>query len=87
MKRIDGRESGFHVTVPGTVAVRWPAFEALPPALKPTAELLSQGLSDEVIAERLRHPLARVQEDVSIVFSRLAVGGRREIARLRRTGT
>lgn len=75
-----------HVTVPSTVAVRWPAFDALPPALKPTAELLSEGLSDEAIATRLQRPLIKVQEEVAVVFSRLAVAGRREIARLRTTG-
>lgn len=86
MVRRSGKESGVHVTVPSTVAVRWPAFEALPPALKPTAELLGEGLSDEAIARRQQRPLAKVQEDVAVVFSRLSVAGRREIARLRTTG-
>jgi DNA-binding NarL/FixJ family response regulator len=84
--RRNSKESGVHVTVPSSVAVRWPAFDALPPALKPTAELLSEGMSDEAIATRLQRPLAKVQEDVALVFSRLAVAGRREIARLRTTG-
>ena len=79
------RESGVHLTVPHAVEVRWPAFDALPADLRATADLLAEGLPDEAIATRLGHPLAMVQADVAVIFGRLAVGSRFEIARLRAT--
>lgn len=77
------RDSGVHLTVPHGVEVRWPAFDALPSDLRPTADLLALGLPDEIIAARLLRPLAMVQADVAVIFGRLAVGSRFEIARLR----
>lgn len=78
------RDSGVHlVVVPHGVEVRWPAFDALPADLRQTADLLAEGLPDEIIAARLLQPLAMVQADVAVIFGRLAVGSRFEIARLR----
>lgn len=77
------RESGVHLVVPRAVEVRWPAFDALPADLRATADLLADGLSDDAIAARLGRPLAVVQSDVAVIFGRLAVGSRLEIARLR----
>jgi DNA-binding NarL/FixJ family response regulator len=85
MAEAEDRESGVNLAVPHAVEVRWPAYEALPADLRPTADLLAEGLSDEIIAARLGRPLATVQADVSLVFARLSVGGRWEIARLRRS--
>ncbi len=70
--------------VPERVELRWPAYDALPPGLKKTAELLACQMSDEAIALQLGRPLAAVREEISLVFLRLSVRGRHELSRIRR---
>jgi DNA-binding NarL/FixJ family response regulator len=76
------RESPVPASVPRAVRIRWPAFEALGDALRPTADLLALGLADDEIARRLGRDLSRVRRDVSAIFDRLAVRQRHEIARI-----
>jgi DNA-binding NarL/FixJ family response regulator len=71
--------------VPEQVELRWPAYEALPPPLKKTAELLACQLPDEAIALHQGRPITAVREDVAQVFDRLSVRGRHELARLLRS--
>ena len=72
--------------VPERVELRWPAYDALPPNLKKTAELLACQLPDEAIAMHLGRPVGKVREEIAMVFERLCVRGRRELSRILRPG-
>ena len=84
-RRISEAPGMERTAVPESVELRWPAYDALPPGLKKTAELLAAQLPDDAIAMHLGRPLASVREEIALVFSRLSVRGRHELSRIRRS--